>query len=152
MYFHQTWVQVPMENPAKRALSYRGVEDTITESPWEWWNGFRSLCDSDKRLGVALIISHDLPESAEIQRWLGEPVKCLILPTTLFITNRKGFPVLSKAHQGLVKQFCALEIQFILTGANRYQNIRYYHHYLDYLWKVRSPDIHSFFHLFICLF
>lgn len=125
-----------MENPAKRALFYRGVEDTELESPWEWWNSFRSLCDYDRKLGVALVISHDLPEPEELERWLGEPVKCLILPTTIFMTNKKGYPVLSKAHQNLVKKFCSFEIQFILTGANRYQSMSYYHHYLDYLWKV----------------
>lgn len=64
-------------------------------------------------------------------------MRCLILPTTLFLTNKKGYPVLSKAHQALVKRFAVLEVQFILTGASRYQSISYYHNYLDYLWKVK---------------
>lgn len=64
-------------------------------------------------------------------------MRCLILPTTLFITNKKGYPVLSKAHQTLIKKFAMLEVQFILTGANRYNSITLYHNYLDYLWKVK---------------
>ncbi|XP_043285900.1 protein arginine N-methyltransferase 5 isoform X2 [Venturia canescens] len=131
----QVWVQVPMENPAKRALSYRGVENAEVESTWEWWNSFRSLCDFDKKLGLTLIVSEDLPEMEEIDRWLSEPVQCLVLPTTLFITNKKGYPVLSKAHQHLVRKFSAFEIQFILTGANRYKNMGHYHHYLNHLWQ-----------------
>lgn len=131
----QIWVQVPMENPLKQALSYREQEDITFEDPWEWWNSFRVICDYDKKLGIALIVSHDIPDAEEINRWLGEPVRCLILPTTLFITNRKGYPVLSKAHQWLIKKFSALEVQFILTGANRYSSISFYHNYLDYLWK-----------------
>ena len=131
----QVWIQVPMENPIKQAHSYREEEYDSVESPWEWWNDFRAICDYDRKLGVALIVSHDLPEQEEIDKWLGEPVKCLIFPTTSFITNKKGFPVLSKAHQALVKKFSMLEVQFVLTGANRHQNISYYHDYLEYLWK-----------------
>jgi type II protein arginine methyltransferase len=63
-------------------------------------------------------------------------VRCLILPTTLFVTNKKGYPVLCKAHQELVKRFAALEVQFIVTGASRYEAISYYYSYLDFLWKV----------------
>ncbi|XP_032666884.1 protein arginine N-methyltransferase 5 isoform X1 [Odontomachus brunneus] len=131
----QVWIQVPMENPIRQSYSYREEDCPIVESPWEWWNAFRIICDYNRKLGVALIVSHDLPEPAEIDRWLGEPVKCLILPTTIFLTNKKGYPVLSKAHQALVKRFGTLEIQFILTGASRYKSISYYHNYLDYLWK-----------------
>ncbi|XP_043248330.1 protein arginine N-methyltransferase 5 [Colletes gigas] len=131
----QVWVQIPMENPIIQAYSYREEECNSVESPWEWWNAFRAICDYDRKLGVVLLVSHDLPEQEEIDRWLGEPVRCLIIPTTLFITNRKGYPVLSKAHQTLVKRFAMLEVQFILTGANRHQNISYYHNYLEYLWK-----------------
>ncbi|KAK0078229.1 hypothetical protein PV325_002802 [Microctonus aethiopoides] len=131
----QIWVQVPMENPLKQSLSYRTDVETAIESPWEWWNGFRSLCDFDKKMGIALVISHDLPEDNEIDRWLGEPVKCLIIPTTLFLTNRTGYPVLSRAHQSIIQKFCSLNIQFILSGANRYQSMSYYYNYMDYIWK-----------------
>ncbi|XP_053970427.1 protein arginine N-methyltransferase 5 [Hylaeus volcanicus] len=131
----QVWIQVPMENPVIQTYSYREQEHGLAESPWEWWNAFRVICDYDRKLGIVLLVSHDLPEQEEIDRWLGEPVRCLIIPTTLFISNKKGYPVLSKAHQTLVKKFAVLEVQFILTGANRHQNISYYHNYLEYLWK-----------------
>ncbi|XP_012285156.1 protein arginine N-methyltransferase 5 [Orussus abietinus] len=131
----QVWIQVPMENPFKQVQTHRDQDEVLVESPWEWWNAFRMVCDFDRKLGVALLVSHDLPEQEEIDRWLGEPVRCLVLPTSLFISNRKGYPVLSKGHQALVKKFCTLEIQFILTGANNYQSISFYYTYLDYLWK-----------------
>ncbi|XP_078041108.1 protein arginine N-methyltransferase 5 [Augochlora pura] len=131
----QVWIQIPMENPVKQAHSYRKEECNSIENPWEWWNAFRILCDYDRKIGVALIISHDLPEQEEIDRWLGEPIKCLIIPTSLFITNRKGYPVLSKAHQTVIKKFIMLEVQFVLSGANRHQYVSYYHNYLEYLWK-----------------
>lgn len=136
----QVWVQVPMENPIRQTYSYRTEDCPVEENPWEWWNAFRVVCDYNKRLGIALVVSHDLPEEEEIDRWLGEPVRCLVLPTTLFLTNKKGYPVLSKAHQALLKKFAVLEVQFILTGASRYQSISYYHNYLDYLWKGCQSD------------
>ncbi|XP_051175456.1 protein arginine N-methyltransferase 5 [Leptopilina boulardi] len=139
----QVWLQVPMENPVKQVNFYRDEENLSkikTESPWEWWNAFRVICDFDRKLGVALIVSHDLPEEEEISRWLGEPIKCLILPTTLFMSNKKGYPVLGKAHQMFIKRFCSLEMQFIITGANRYPSISYYYLYLDYIWKNWQTD------------
>lgn len=35
-----------------------------------------------------------------------------------------------------IKNFCALDVQFVITGANRHQNVAYYYHYIDHLWKV----------------
>jgi type II protein arginine methyltransferase len=52
-----------------------------------------------------------LPPDNEIERWLGEPVKALALPASIFIRNRKGFPVLPKAQQELVGRFLQLGVQ-----------------------------------------
>ncbi|XP_046413047.1 protein arginine N-methyltransferase 5 isoform X1 [Neodiprion fabricii] len=137
----QVWVQVPMENPAKQANTYRSDKgDDAVESTWEWWNSLRLVCDFHGKLGVALIVSHDIPSADEINRWLGEPLKCLILPTTLFITNKKGYPVLSKAHQMLLKKFSPLRVQMILSGSNRHQDITFYHNYLDHLAKTYQSN------------
>lgn len=35
-------------------------------------------------------------------RWCGEPLKAVIVPTSVFSTNKRGYPVLSKAHQELL--------------------------------------------------
>lgn len=60
-----------MENPIKQASSYR-EEDWVNtvESPWEWWNAFRAVCDYNRKLGVALIVSHDLPDQEEVSQKL----------------------------------------------------------------------------------
>lgn len=56
-----------MENPAKQANTYRSDRgDEPVESTWEWWNAFRSVCDFHVKLGVALIVSHDIPSSEEV--------------------------------------------------------------------------------------
>jgi len=57
-----------MENPIRQTYSSRPeVEDCpMDENPWEWWNVFRMICGYNKKLGIALIVSHDLPESEEV--------------------------------------------------------------------------------------
>ena len=58
-----------------------------------------------------LQLSETMPPDAEIERWLGEPVKALALPASIFIHNRKGFPVLPRAQQELVGRFLQLGVQ-----------------------------------------
>ena len=44
-------------------------------------------------------------------RWRGEPVKAIILPTTIFSSNKRGYPILSKPHQELIASFFKLKVQ-----------------------------------------
>ena len=74
------------------------------------WNRFRTLCDSNKKIGLVLELTTDLPSDQEIERWTGEPVKALVVPTRVFITNKKGFPVLSRAHQNVIRMFLKVEL------------------------------------------
>lgn len=53
-------------------------------------------------LSVVLEITADLPAQSVLERWVGEPVKAVIVPTSVFITNKKGFPTLSRRHQDFV--------------------------------------------------
>ncbi|KAM6188359.1 protein arginine N-methyltransferase 5 isoform 3-T3 [Sarcoramphus papa] len=104
------WVRVPLLAPedvrddliGNEAVPEGGPEGAAEEKTWLWWHNFRTLCDYNKRVGVALEVGADLPSGAAIDRWLGEPVKAAILPTSVFLTNKKGFPVLSRLHQRLV--------------------------------------------------
>ena len=61
------------------------------------------MCDYNKRLSVALEITADMPSDEVLQRWLAEPIKAVILSTNIFLTNKKGYPVMSKAHQGFLR-------------------------------------------------
>ena len=61
-----------------------------------------SCTPSRDSLSVALEITEDLPPQSVLDRWVGEPVKAVIVPTRVFLTNRKGFPTLSRRHQDFV--------------------------------------------------
>ncbi|XP_005370542.1 protein arginine N-methyltransferase 5 isoform X1 [Microtus ochrogaster] len=142
------WMRVPLvapedlrddviENvPTSHTEEYSGEEKT-----WMWWHNFRTLCDYSKRIAVALEIGADLPSNHVIDRWLGEPIKAAILPTSIFLTNKKGFPVLSKMQQRLIFRLLKLEVQFIITGTNHHAEKEFcsYLQYLEYLSQNRPP-------------
>lgn len=146
---HQVWIHVPMvgescaegllENDVKQKLD--GSDDQSESDSWRWWSTLRTVCNHNKRLGIALEIPADLPSSDVIDRWLGEPVKCAILNTNVFLTNKKGFPVLSKAHQSLVMKLFKLDVQMMIAGTNHHpdKGIKAYQQYLDHLYQSQPP-------------
>ncbi|KAM4637181.1 protein arginine N-methyltransferase 5-like isoform 2-T2 [Amazona ochrocephala] len=138
------WVRVPLLAPEDEREELVGNEEPARggdETTWGWWHDFRTLCDYNKRVGVALEVGADLPSSAAIDRWLGEPVKAALLPTAVFLTNKKGFPVLSRAHQRLLCRLLKLEVQVVLTGAPRHggKPLGSYLQYLEHLGQHRPP-------------
>uniref|UniRef100_A0A3P9H1A5 Protein arginine N-methyltransferase 5 n=3 Tax=Oryzias TaxID=8089 RepID=A0A3P9H1A5_ORYLA len=123
-------------------------ETSVDEKTWNWWNTFRTLCDYNKRICLAIDIGADMPSDAVIDKWMGEPIKAAILPTSLFLTNKKGFPVLSKAHQRVIFRLFKLEAQFIFTGTSRHteKDFRSYLQYLEYLNQNRpAPNAYELF-------
>uniref|UniRef100_V5H6U8 Protein kinase inhibitor n=1 Tax=Ixodes ricinus TaxID=34613 RepID=V5H6U8_IXORI len=114
--------------------------DATDQDPWEWWNRFRSICATDKRLGVALRLTANLPSEEHLLRWFGEPVRCLLVPTTLFLTNKKGYPVLSKSHQAVMRQFFKLNCQVLVEGSCHHEHIRHYYQYIDHLYNTQPPE------------
>uniref|UniRef100_A0A8C4HGT5 Protein arginine N-methyltransferase 5 n=1 Tax=Dicentrarchus labrax TaxID=13489 RepID=A0A8C4HGT5_DICLA len=107
-----------------------------------------TLCDYNKRICLAIEVGADMPSEAVIDKWLGEPIKAAILPTSIFLTNKKGFPVLSKAHQRIIFSLFKLEAQFIFTGTSRHteKDFRSYLQYLEYLNQNRpAPNAYELF-------
>lgn len=75
--------------------------------PWEAFNKLRLLCNSDSRLSVALELTERLPDLNIFKRWLGEPVKAVILPTSIFISDKFGRPRLPKLYRWFLDEiFC----------------------------------------------
>lgn len=142
------WMRVPLVAPEdlrddviENAPTTHTEEYSGEEKTWMWWHNFRTLCDYSKRIAVALEIGADLPSNHVIDRWLGEPIKAAILPTSIFLTNKKGFPVLSKVQQRLIFRLLKLEVQFIITGTNHHSEKEFcsYLQYLEYLSQNRPP-------------
>ncbi|NXD46904.1 ANM5 methyltransferase, partial [Copsychus sechellarum] len=90
---------------------------------------------------TALELGPDLPSAPALARWLGEPVKAALLPTRLFLTNKKGFPVLGRGHQRLLVQLLKLDVQIILQGSPHHggRPLSAYLQYLEHLGQHRPP-------------
>lgn len=69
------------------------------------------MCNHSTKLGVLLEVQSEVPRLEEVLRWHGEPVKALLLPTSAFLTNKRGYPTLSKAHQELLTRFFQMGVQ-----------------------------------------
>eukprot|EP00899_Mesostigma_viride_P006648 jgi/Mesvir1/15985/Mv08291-RA.3 len=124
----QVWLRIPLVSGEMLRAEGTDAEDEVFltrhpiirrpmyADPWEWWNMFRSICEHNSLLGVALDIPASLPAKSSWLRWLGEPVKVAILPTSVFLTNRKGYPTLSKAHQELITTLFDHKVQVVIRG------------------------------------
>ncbi|KIY97450.1 putative Protein arginine N-methyltransferase 5 [Monoraphidium neglectum] len=96
-----------------------GVDEP--RDPWDDWQQLFALCERSNLLGAALEVPADLPPAPLVRRWLGQPLKALLLPTSVFGTNKRGYPVLSRAHQELVHLAFAHGVQVILTGDSKHR-------------------------------
>ena len=52
-----------------------------------------------------------LPPPALLARWSAEPVKALLVGTDCFTLNKRGYPVLSKAHQDFIALMFTFNVQ-----------------------------------------
>jgi len=120
----------------------REIEPGRQIDGWEMWNNFRFLIDHNSRLQVALELTADLPEKdTELARWFAEPVRALIVPAEIFLTNNKGFPVLSKRHKAFLLSLFRYRVQIIIQGlpegAEGESETSKYLHYIARLFQSR---------------
>jgi len=87
---------------------------------WQTWNVIASVCQYSSRLSVALDLSAPLPMAFALQRWVSEPVTHIWLPSRAFLSNAKGYPVMSKASQALLRSLMSVRspyLTFIIVGS-----------------------------------
>lgn len=130
---YQVWIVLPMVHPTQFSPLCTKEEQ---ENSWEWWNDLRRYCNYDKRLGLALEMpeSEHVPSDLEIERWTGEPVKVLIISTSMFKLNQHKQPVLSRMHQEIIQKFLSIDVQYIIKGPplddTTYRQYNSYIHFL----------------------
>lgn len=124
------WVRVPLTHPARgdqaaaapaeeaAAAAADGDEETSSGcGAWASWNRLRCLCEHVPNVGVALQLTADLPDDPEeMARWCGEPVRAVLIPASIFLTNRKGYPTLSRRHQAALQQLMPHRPQLVVSG------------------------------------
>lgn len=90
------------ESPAPIALRV-----PVSGKGWLAWNRFRMACDHHPRLAVAIELTKDkawkgAKAERELQRWLGEPVRFVVIHADAFLTNPQGYPVLPRSLKALL--------------------------------------------------
>lgn len=132
-------ISIPLElNDTDVVIENDASQLAANTSTWHWWKKLRTLCEESSKLGIILEVTANISlTDDEIDRWLSEPIKSLKLSTSLFLTNKHGFPVLSKAHQKFVCKFFKMDVDIIIEGINRHSDkgMAKYAEYMNYLYK-----------------
>lgn len=77
--------------------------DNLAELQYAKFVALKELTDFSPFLSVMLELGPDLPSKAILDRFFGEKVFGIQIATDSFLSNPKGYPVLSKAHQQICK-------------------------------------------------
>jgi len=129
------WVKVPMGADTLHNTEELSPGNTLYIKPWHCWHKIRSLCNHEKKVFPVLELMADVPTEKEIARWLGEPVKAVFISPDVFTTNQKGFPVLSKPHQSIIRRFFGIGAQVVVNASGFNEDLKYYKQYIDFIWN-----------------
>ena len=84
--------------------------------PFEAWAFLRAACEGHPQLGVCLHVGASLPGDDALARWIGEPVRAIVVAEDAFTTNKRGFPVLPKRHQAFLQAMLQRNVQVVLRA------------------------------------
>ncbi|KAJ7593057.1 PRMT5-domain-containing protein [Mycena floridula] len=89
------------------------------DAMWEMWDVIRSICGYNTRLSLALDLTPPLPTPLSVLgKWAAEAVKYIVIPSSTFIANSKGYPVLPKPTQKFIRDSMTHRPTVILSGAS----------------------------------
>ena len=73
-------------------------DDAAAERVYQRYLELKHLTEHSVFLSVMLVLGADLPDRKIIDRFFGEKLYAVQLATSSFLSNQKGYPVLSKVH------------------------------------------------------
>ncbi|KAJ4476233.1 PRMT5 arginine-N-methyltransferase-domain-containing protein, partial [Lentinula aciculospora] len=113
-------VTVPLSpSSLNRPSSSQALLESHIDAAWETWDLIRSICDYNIRLALALDLTPPLPNSPGVlSKWAAEAVRYIFLPSSTFIANAKGYPVLPKPTQTFIRDSMTHRPNIIISGAS----------------------------------
>ncbi|EPS35134.1 hypothetical protein H072_11565 [Dactylellina haptotyla CBS 200.50] len=90
------------------------VYDEFTS--WDIWNSIRTAARYTARLGLALQIQYSIPKLFTLNRWFAEPIRYLLIDSSAYLLNAKGYPVLTPPHQNLVRMYARKNPYYLLSN------------------------------------
>ena len=118
----ETMLRNPAGLPSSGSSGSVSPAQLRSDDDWSWqtWRVIEGVCQYSSRLSVSLDLSAPLPMSFALQRWTSEPVSHVWLPSRAFLSNAKGYPVLSKASQSLLRALITVKsplLSIIIVGS-----------------------------------
>eukprot|EP00435_Cladocopium_sp_Y103_P018913 s1398_g4.t1 len=96
-----------------------------------------------EQLSCALELTVDKTSDKELERWLAEPVRSVILPPSAFLLNRSGYPVLPKKAKALLEKLFRHQVQVIIcepaTSAGEHEGLLPRQSYVAQLFQALPP-------------
>lgn len=111
------------------------ADEAAAERVYERYLELKHLVEHSVYLSVMLVLGSDLPSASFLYRFFGEKIYAVQLPASAFISNQKGFPVLSKAHQSACKVFMRVQARFVLQPRHPQDVLEHHISYMSYLFK-----------------
>lgn len=118
---------------------------------WKQWNQLRNHLVISRKIGVALEFANDdFPDDEECLRWAGEPVRVLLLNTSSFLINKKGYPVLGKKAQSMLslwRERTAYELHLMVRGEPAPNlELEHYYKYLEHFKSTenKNTELHKY--------
>lgn len=74
----------------------------------------KHLCNHNTSISSILDLQPDLPSEEILMRFWGESTFAIQVSSQTFVLNNKDYPVLSKPHQAVIKQFMKTQCSVIL--------------------------------------
>uniref|UniRef100_A0A915KMT8 Protein arginine N-methyltransferase n=1 Tax=Romanomermis culicivorax TaxID=13658 RepID=A0A915KMT8_ROMCU len=95
------WILIPVHQRSKNHLEEK--------DSWHWFYRIRVICNYSSRLGVALKFDRSTTSlssnSTTIDRWFGEPIKCLMYDADIFKTSVENKPILPIELEKIASRF-----------------------------------------------
>jgi protein arginine N-methyltransferase 5 len=113
-------------------------------STWDMWNSIRTSVDYNPRLKISLALTKNGIPMAVVNRWFAEPISCVLISSSIFLINNKGYPVLSKPNQQVLHIFQAKSPILLLHGLEKapgHVDPASYLQYLDYIMVKNQPEM-----------
>lgn len=126
--------------------------DGSPQAAWQLWRRIKTFCGNAPTLHAVLDMAVGFDSDAEAASrvpaitgpWAAEPVKALFLPASVFVTNAKGYPVMNRLLQGIVRDFCRYNVQCIVQGIDAGLHAAggpaAYAQYIQHLYKTRPQN------------
>lgn len=102
---------------------------------WQCWNSLRNFLHPSLQVGVCLEFSSEFEDFVDffyhkdlptldsfLRTWIAEPLQLITIPTTTFVFNSHGYPVLSKPIQHVIKTFFRYSIDIQLRGKSYFSS------------------------------